>query len=132
MGFFKRLKDIFNKNIDCGDEIDDRIIFRYNKKWLYISKNIFVRDHIACVIVYKGRVCDIIYSGKGEDTLVFKANASDMIFEQVCNEKTRKGTKDLIIIYGDGDRVTIKNYFVIDKDGVPTGINSSVKKARCL
>lgn len=64
MGFLKNLKDIFNKNIECGDEIDNRIVFRYKKKWLYLSKNIFVRENNACVIVYKGRVCDIIYSGK--------------------------------------------------------------------
>lgn len=86
MGFFKRLKDMFNKNIECGDEIDDRIVFRHNKKYLYLSRNIFVREHNACVVVYKGRVCDIIYSGK------YKING-DSIPETYGKARIDKQTK---------------------------------------
>lgn len=86
MGFFKRLKDMFNKNIECGDEIDDHIVFRHNKKYLYLSRNIFVRDHNACVIVYKGRVCDVIYSGK------YKING-DSVPETYSKARIDKQTK---------------------------------------
>lgn len=64
MGFLKNLKELFNKNIECGDEIYDRLVFRIKKNKLYLSKNIYVREKNACVIVYRGRVCDVIYSGK--------------------------------------------------------------------
>jgi len=64
MGLFKKLKEIFNKNIECGDEIDSRIVYLLKKRYLYINKNIFVREKNACVVVYKGRVCDVVFSGK--------------------------------------------------------------------
>ncbi len=64
MGLFKKLKELFNKNIECGDEIDSRLVFRLNKRKLYLSKNIYVREKNACVIVYKGRVCDVVFTGK--------------------------------------------------------------------
>ena len=86
MGFIKKLKDLFNKNIECGDELDNRIVFRLNKKKLYLSKNIYVREKNACVIVYKGRVCDIIYTGK------YRING-DSIPETYGKAKIEKQTK---------------------------------------
>ena len=65
MGIIKKLKSIFNKNIECGSEIDNRIVFLLKKnKSLYLNKNIFVKENNACVIVYKGGVTDVILSGK--------------------------------------------------------------------
>lgn len=65
MGLLKNIKRLFNKNIECGNEIDDRIIFLLKKnKPLYFNKNIYVKENNACVIVYKGKVTDVIFSGK--------------------------------------------------------------------
>ncbi|MGN0961377.1 MAG: SPFH domain-containing protein [Christensenellales bacterium] len=65
MGLIKKLKELFNKNIDCGNEIDDHIVFPLKKKkWLYLNKNIYVKEKNAAVIVYKYKVCDVILEGK--------------------------------------------------------------------
>lgn len=64
MGFISRLKELFNKNIECG-EISSHIVFAMpKKKYLYLNKNIYVTPNTACVIVYKYRVCDVIFEGK--------------------------------------------------------------------
>lgn len=65
VGLIKKLKEIFNKNIECDMEINDHIVFPIKKrKWLYLKKNIFVREKNNAVIVYKYRVCDVISEGK--------------------------------------------------------------------
>lgn len=64
MGFLGGLKNIFNKNIECGCEIDDRMLVLLKKKYLHINKNIYVRNKNVCVVVCKGRVCDVILEGK--------------------------------------------------------------------
>lgn len=65
MGFLSSIKSLFNKNIECGNEIDDNIVFfMKNKKYLYLNKNAYVRDKNACVVVYKYKVCDVLLSGK--------------------------------------------------------------------
>lgn len=65
MGLFRQLKDMFNKNIDCGSDFNDNVAsLMFNKKYLYKNKNIFVKEKFACVVVYKGKVTDVIFSGK--------------------------------------------------------------------
>ena len=65
MGLFRQLKELFNKNIECGNEIDDHIVYLLKKKkHLYIKKNIYVRENTACVVVYDGKVCDVVLEGK--------------------------------------------------------------------
>lgn len=65
MGLFSGIKDLFNKNIECGDELDDHIVlFLKGKKYLFLGKNILVRDNSACVIAYKNKVCDVLLPGK--------------------------------------------------------------------
>jgi len=65
MGLIKTLKEILNKNIECGSEIDNNIVYHFKKKkYLYLDKNIYVREKTACVIVYKYKVCDVIMEGK--------------------------------------------------------------------
>ena len=86
MGLFKKLKELFNKNIECGDEIDNRIVFRLKKRKLYLSKNIYVREKNACVVVYKNRVCDVVYTGK------YRING-DSIPETYGKAKIEKQTK---------------------------------------
>lgn len=69
---------------------------------------------------FKGDEKDVIYSGKGEDTV----NFTDSSFGDIAISRgTKKASRNLIINYGDGDSVTIKNYF--NKKGK---IASSVKK----
>ena len=65
MGLLNGVKELFNKNIECGEDLDSHIVlFLKSKKYIYIGKNIIVRDNSACVLTYKGRVCDIIMPGK--------------------------------------------------------------------
>lgn len=91
MGLIRKLKEMFNKNIECGNEIVDHVVLPVPKKrWLYLNKNIFVREKNSAVIVYKYRVCDVIYEGK------FRLN-QDTIPETYSRAKieriNRKGAK---------------------------------------
>ena len=67
---------------------------------------------------------DTVYSGKGEDTLNFE-NVS--IKNISMSQGKGKNNKDLIIKYNDneGDSVTIKNYYTLNKKGKITGINKN-------
>lgn len=73
MGLIRKLKEMFNKNIECGSEISDHVVFPVTKKrWLYLNKNIFVREKNSAVVVYKYRMCDVIFEGKfrlNQDTI---------------------------------------------------------------
>lgn len=65
MGIISKLKEIFDKNIECGNEIVDHIVLPWNKKkFIYLNKNIFVREKSSAVIVYKYKVCDVLLEGK--------------------------------------------------------------------
>ena len=65
MGIFSRLKELFNKNIECDADMNNHIVFFLKKKkFLYLNKNIIVRDGTNCVVVYKSRVADVILPGK--------------------------------------------------------------------
>lgn len=64
MGLFGNIRKLFNRNIECGNEIDDHVAFLLNKKHIYLNKNILVREGTACVIVHKGKVCDVVLEGK--------------------------------------------------------------------
>lgn len=87
MGLIKKLKEIFNKNIECGSESCDHIIsFMNKKKYLYLNKNIFVCENFACVIVYKYKMCDVVLAGK------YRIN-QDSIPETYGRAKIEKTTK---------------------------------------
>lgn len=65
MGFFSALKELFNKNIECDANMKSHVMFFLNKKkYLYLNKNIVVREGTNCVVVYKSKVCDVILPGK--------------------------------------------------------------------
>lgn len=65
MGFFAKLKELFNKNIECDADMKSHIVFFLKKKkYLYLNKNIVVRDNQHCVVVYKSKVTDVILPGK--------------------------------------------------------------------
>lgn len=73
MGLLSGFKELFNKNIECGEDLDSHIlVFLKGKKYLYLGKNIIVRDNSACVVVYRNRVCDVLLPGKykiGQDVI---------------------------------------------------------------
>ncbi|MBR5555617.1 hypothetical protein IKU74_06350 [bacterium] len=82
------------------------------------GKNIFVFN--------VGDGADTIYSGKGEDSIEINGVNSIESIEQIYSKG--KGTKDAIISYGsNGDSITIKDFYLIDKKGNITGIKSSVQ-----
>lgn len=65
MNLFAGIKNLFNKNIDCDEDMSNHIVFRLKKrKYLYFNKNIIVRDGTACVVVYKHKYRDVILPGK--------------------------------------------------------------------
>ena len=65
MGIFAKIKELFNKNIECDGDMNSHIVyFLKKKKFLYLNKNIIVRDGTTCVVVYKAKVADVILAGK--------------------------------------------------------------------
>lgn len=85
MGLISKLKSIFNKNIECGVEAENHIVFPLKKKkYLYLKKNIVVRDGFSCVIVVKGRVTEVLNPGK------YKINSENLpeTFERAKKKKS--------------------------------------------
>ncbi len=89
MGLFNKLKELFNKNIECGAETSPYIVFPFKKKkYIYIKKNIIVREGYTCVITYKGHVTDVLIPGK------YKINKESVpgIFDRAnIDKKNKKG-----------------------------------------
>lgn len=64
MGLIAKIKEFFNKNIECGDKLDNRIVYLHRKKYIYLNKNILVGENSAAVVVYRNKVTDVIFAGK--------------------------------------------------------------------
>ena len=66
MSIFSKLKSLFNKSIECGDELNGRLVYLYPLKGriVHINSNIIVNDGYSAVFVVNDRVSDIIPSGK--------------------------------------------------------------------
>ena len=124
MGFFSKFKDLFNKNIECGDELDNHmLIFLKKKKYLYLNKNIIVRDNSSCVIVYKGRVCDVLIPGKYKITKEFIPECYDRAKIEKKEEKGIKLKKIRVNLYyintsefGDFEFISENPFVVKHKD----------------
>lgn len=96
MGLISKLKSIFNKNIECGVEAENHIVFPLKKKkYLYLKKNIVVRDGFSCVIVVKGRVTEVLNPGK------YKINSENLpeTFERAKKKKSGNLKKIRATIY---------------------------------
>ncbi len=106
MGIFSRLKELFNKNIECDADMNNHIVFLLkNKKFLYINKNIIVRDGTNCVVVYKSKVADVILPGK------YKIN------EQVISETFRRAKVEKFGKKGKPiKKIRVDLYFVSTKE----------------
>lgn len=102
MGLIAKLKSFFNKNIECEENMQNHIVFLLEKKrFLYINKNIIVRDGTVCVVVYKSRVADVILPGK------YKIN------EQVIPETFHRSKADKVGKHGAKvKRIRVDLYFV--------------------
>ena len=102
MGFFKKIKQLFNKNIECGSEVDNHIVYYLNKnKYIHLNKNIFVREKCACVIVYKYKVCDILFEGKyriNEESIPETYARAKIEKRKLKGKKTRKIRADIYFV----------------------------------
>ena len=91
MGIFSTIRQLFNKNIDCGEDISQHVVFLLKKKkYLYLNKNIIVRDGSVAVIVFNHRVCDVIIPGK------YKLNEQSIPLTYAkakIDKKSKKGRK---------------------------------------
>lgn len=106
LGFFASLKELFNKNIECDADMNNHIVFFLKKKkYLYLNKNIMVREGTTCVVVYKSKVCDVILPGK------YKIN--EQIIPETCSrakiEKLSKQGKNI-------KKIRCDLYFLSTKD----------------
>ena len=106
MGFFSKLKELFNKNIECDEDMNNHIVFYLKKKkYLYLNKNIVVRDGTTCVVVFKSRVCDVILPGK------YKINEQIIpeTYSRAKIEKLNKKGKNI-------KKIRVDLYFLSSKD----------------
>ena len=102
MGLISAIKELFNKNIECGSDLDNHIVFFAKKyKKIYHHKNIVVRENSNCVIVYKNKVADVLYPGK------YKINADTLPDTFGRIKLTEKGKIK---------KIPCKLYFVNTKD----------------
>lgn len=102
MGILSTLKNLFNKNIECEENMNNHIVFLLNKKkYLYLNKNIIVRDGTNCVVVYKSKVSDVILPGKYKIT------------EQIIPETYRRAKIDKLNKKGKKvKKIRVDLYFV--------------------
>lgn len=102
LGFFSSLKELFNKNIECDADMNNHIVFLLKKKkYLFLNKNIIVREGTNCVVVYKSRVTDVILPGK------YKIN------EQIIPETFAKAKVDKLNKKGKKvKKIRVDLYFV--------------------
>lgn len=102
MGLFSSIKELFNKNIECDADMNSHMVFLLKKKkFMYLNKNIIVRDGTQCVVVYKSRVADVILPGKYKIT------------EQTIPETYRRAKVEKLNKHGAKiKRIRVDLYFV--------------------
>lgn len=66
LGLIKRIKKMFSKNIDCSEEIENKLMHLYitKNREITVGANIIVPDDFVAVFVCKNKVCDVLLSGK--------------------------------------------------------------------
>lgn len=112
MGLISKLKSIFNKNIECGVEAENHIVFPLKKKkYLYTKKNIVVRDGFSCAIVVKGKVTEVLNPGK------YKINSENLpeTFERAKKKKSGNLKKIRATVYYVNKREFKDFYFCSDE-----------------
>lgn len=66
MGLLANLRKMFNKNIECGEEITGHFIYLYpsSNRIVHVNSHIIVGDNYYAVFVCNDRVCDVLPPGK--------------------------------------------------------------------
>ena len=66
MGFFKKIKNMFSKNIDCVEELEGKFFYLNSTKGkeVKVGANIIVPEGFFAVFVCKDKVCDVVLNGK--------------------------------------------------------------------
>ncbi len=66
MGLIAKLKNMFNKNIDCSNELGDSLVHFYTTsgRTVKLNTSIVVKEGYVVVIVCKDRVTDVLPEGK--------------------------------------------------------------------
>lgn len=66
MGFLSSLRKIFNKNIECGEELVGHFIYLYpsSNRIVHVGSHIIVPDEYFAVFVCNDRVTDVLPPGK--------------------------------------------------------------------
>ena len=66
MGLLANLRKMFNKNIECGEEITGHFIYLYpsGNRIVHVNSHIIVGDNYNAVFVCNDRVCDVLPPGK--------------------------------------------------------------------
>lgn len=107
MGILSKLKEMFNKNIECEPcNPTHMVVFMDKKKYLFLGKNVIVRDNTWLVVAYKSRVTDIILPGKYKIT----EQIIPETYRRAKIEKYRKQGKKIKKIKVDLYLVGDKNY----------------------
>lgn len=70
MGLLSKLRKLFNKNIECGDEADGHLIYLYpsSNRVVNVGASIVVDDNHYAVFVCNDRVTDVLPPGKHKIT----------------------------------------------------------------
>ena len=88
---FKKIKQMFSKNIDCADVLEDKIFYHYTSKnrTIIIGANIVVPQGFNAVFVCKDAVTDVLNDGK------FAVNGANLplTFKKLNIGKTNKKGK---------------------------------------
>lgn len=66
MGLINYFKKLFNKNIECGAELDGQLIYLFpsSGRIVHINRNIIIPDGYNAVFVVKDKITDVMYPGK--------------------------------------------------------------------
>lgn len=65
MSILSKIKEFFNKNIECGEEIDNEIVYLYPaKRGHSVGVNIVVKTGFVACFVCGNKVTDVLFPGK--------------------------------------------------------------------
>ena len=113
MGFFKKIKQMFSKNIDCSDILVDKTFYLYatKKREIRVGANIIVPADFYAVFVCKDKVCDTILSGKFEINGANLPKTFSTLKLGKANKKGKYKKKFLADIYFLSKKCVKDNYF---------------------
>jgi len=66
VGIIKKIKDMFAKNIDCSNQLQDTIFYHFTKKnrVITIGANIVVPEGFIAILVCRDKITDVLPQGK--------------------------------------------------------------------